>query len=317
MSAPLSLDITTLGRFVVYRDHTPLNGGNWKRRKVCDVFKLLITAEQHRLHREQIQEILWPASSSEQAANSLGKTLYLLRRALQPDLPRGHASPYVVLDHDMLLLAPEYLCIDADIFEAQARHLQIVIRNHSYAEDAKCVLLDEFDEVLGLYRGEYLAGDLYEDWTQLRRERLRRLYYWLLENAAELAIEATMGLHASEYLQNLVEHNPADELAQRQLMLVYARMGRRNDALNQFQRLRATLRDELHTNPLPETIELWRAIQAGRIVCDLVPPDSFSVIEPRAEIQRSQHALLHSREEQTQLYSEGNWKRLNGIWVKV
>ncbi|HEY4036464.1 MAG TPA: hypothetical protein VGL94_21105, partial [Ktedonobacteraceae bacterium] len=80
------LIVTTLGRFSILRDQDLLSGGNWNRRRVCELFKLLLSAEQHRLHREQVQELLWPSSSMEQAANSFGKTLYLLRRALEPDL---------------------------------------------------------------------------------------------------------------------------------------------------------------------------------------------------------------------------------------
>src|SRR5216684_1415307 len=114
---PPFLHVTTLGRFEIARHHEPLSGGNWNRRKVCDLFKLLISAEQHRLHREQIQEILWPESSSEQAANSFGKTLYLLRRALEPDLAagKGSSSTYVLLDHDTLMLTPDSMRIDADV----------------------------------------------------------------------------------------------------------------------------------------------------------------------------------------------------------
>src|SRR5581483_1498902 len=273
ISAPLSLDITTLGRFEIRRDHALLNGGNWHRRTVCDLFKLLITVEQHRLHREQIQEIFWPASSSEQAANSFGKTLYLLRRALEPDLPMGSSSSYVTLDRGILLLRPEHMRIDVDLFEASTRQLQIKMRNRSSGKDGElqcCTLLDEFDSVLSMYSGDYLPEDLYEDWVQSRRDHLRRLYCWLLENAAELAMEAAMGLRASEYLQDLLERNPTDEQMDRQLMHVYARIGRRSDALNQFQRLNQVLRDELHTNPLPATVELYRAIQSGHIASDLV-----------------------------------------------
>src|SRR5579864_8723824 len=106
---PSLLTVTTLGRFAVSRDQQEFSGGNWNRRKVCALFKLLVSAEQHRLHREQIQEILWPSSTSEQAANSFGKTLYLLRRALEPELAagKGSSSIYVSLDHDTLMLIPD------------------------------------------------------------------------------------------------------------------------------------------------------------------------------------------------------------------
>src|SRR5437762_4480503 len=135
--APSLLTVTTLGHFAVYRDQRQFSGGNWNRRKVCNLFKLLISAEQHRLHREQIQEILWPSSNSEQAANSFGKTLYLLRRALEPELAtgKGSSSTYVSLDHDTVMLAHDTLQVDADLFESVAKQLQIKMRNRSLMKE--------------------------------------------------------------------------------------------------------------------------------------------------------------------------------------
>src|SRR6516225_739752 len=128
-----TLEVSTLGRFEVRRNQDLLAGGNWSRRRVVDLFKLLLSVEQHRLHREQVQEILWPTSTLEQAANSFGKTLYLLRRALEPDLQagKGSSSNYIHLEHDTLLLIPDSLRIDADIFESSARQLQVKMRSRS------------------------------------------------------------------------------------------------------------------------------------------------------------------------------------------
>ncbi len=231
---------------------------------------MLLSAEQHRLHREQVQEILWPDSLAEQAANSFGKTLYLLRRALEPDLAagKGSSSIYVLLDHDTLMLVPDSMEIDADIFEVSAKQLQSRVRS-SAPSDQNTHLLENFDRVLSLYQGDYLPEDLYEDWTQRRRDRLRRIHSWLLEHAAELATANGKGLRASDYLLELLERNPADEQTHRQLMLIYARMGRRSDALNQYLLLRRALKEELRTSPLPETNELFRRIQMGQIPVDL------------------------------------------------
>src|SRR6266699_2448531 len=283
ISTSALLEVSTLGRFELHRDRSLLSGGNWNRRKVCDLFKLLLSAEQHRLHREQIQEILWPTSTSEQAANSFGKTLYLLRRALEPDLAagKGSSSTYVLLDHDTLMLIPDRMEIDADVFEASAKQLQTRMRSRSFKEQdshADFHLLDEFDAVLALYKGDYLPEDLYEDWAQRRRDRVRRVYSWLLENAAKVTLENAQGQRASEYLQALLERNSADEQTHRQLMLVYARMGRRSDALNQYQLLREALREELDAQPLTETTELFRRIQSGRITVDLGESQSSNEI---------------------------------------
>src|SRR6266566_1434327 len=268
------LEVATLGRFELRRNSDPLSGGNWSRRKVVDLFKLLLSAEQHRLHREQIQEILWPTSPGEQAANSFGKTLYLLRRALEPDLAagKGSASMYVLLDHDTLMLLPESIRLDADIFASSARALQAKMRNRSGKERADqedVLLLDEFDQVLALYKGDYLPEDLYEDWSQRKRDRLRRVQSWLLEHAAELALANGQSVRAVEHYQVLLERNSADEQTHCQLMLTYARMGRRNEALNQYLLLRKALREELRANPLPETHELFRRIQTGQVIVDL------------------------------------------------
>src|SRR6266566_6303006 len=274
ISVTADLEIATLGRFEVRRNHDLLTGGNWSRRKVVDLFKLLLSAEQHRLHREQIQEILWPSSSIEQASNSFGKTLYLLRRALEPELTagKGGSSLYVSLDHDTLMLIPDAIKIDADDFEAFTKQLQSRVRSRTgeELESQHTKLLDEFDTVLALYKGDFLPEDLYEDWAQRRRDRLRRIHSWLLENAAEVALTIGQGLRASEYLLDLLERNTADEQTHRQLMLVLARMGRRSDAVNQYLSLRKALKEELHTAPLPETNELFRQIQAGQIPLDLL-----------------------------------------------
>ncbi|HET8846897.1 MAG TPA: AAA family ATPase, partial [Ktedonobacteraceae bacterium] len=253
------LHVTTLGRFSVARNQVTLSGGNWNRRRVCELFKILLSVEQHRLHREQVQELLWPDFSIEQAANSFGKTLYLLRRALEPALSAGKPSTYIALDQDILMLVSAELEIDVDLFEARARYLQTHASN----------TLEDFDNALNLYGGDYLPDDLYTDWTQRRRDRLRRIYSWLLEQATQRAIASAQGQRASEYLYALVEQNILDEALHRELMLIYARIGRRGEALNRYQMLCKMLQEELQTTPASETVELYRAILDGHITADL------------------------------------------------
>jgi predicted ATPase/DNA-binding SARP family transcriptional activator len=289
--ASVSLQVTTLGRFSVLRNQKLLSGGNWNRRRVCEMFKLLLSTEQHRLHREQVQELLWPSFSMEQAANSFGKTLYLLRRALEPDLATGKPSAYVSLDHDILLLIPDSMEIDADLFESMTKRIQVSIHGNPMKEQQVQNMLGEFDSVLALYGGDYLPDDLYEDWTQRRRDRLHRTYSWLLENAAKIALAGLQGERACEYLRALLEYNNADEQTHRELMLVYARMGRRSDALNQYQILHKALEEELGASPLPETLELYHTIQAGDIAADLSTPDQLSSRKPTFETVNSPFAM--------------------------
>ena len=41
IGTPPCLEVVTLGRFELRRNADPLSGGNWSRRKVVDLFKLL------------------------------------------------------------------------------------------------------------------------------------------------------------------------------------------------------------------------------------------------------------------------------------
>ena len=268
------LNVTTLGCFSVVHNQVVLSGGNWNRRRVCELFKILLSAEQHRLHREQVQELLWPDFSIEQAANSFGKTLYLLRRALEPTLSAGKSSTYIALDEDILRLLPRSLEIDADLFEMHIKHLQTRTPH----------TLNEFDNVLKLYGGDYLPDDLYKDWAQRRRDRLRRSYSWLLEQAARIAIASAQGQRASEYLRALVEQNTLDEAMHYELMLIYARIGRRSEALNQYQVLRKILHEELRATPAPKTLELYRTIQDGCVTPDLADSLQMPAQQPAIEL---------------------------------
>ncbi len=278
-SSTVALKVVTLGQFSLMRHEEVVSGGNWKHRRVRELLKVLLAAEQHRLHREQVQELLWPSSTVEQAANSFGKTLYLLRRVLEPDLVSGKFSAYIGLDQDTLFLFPDAMYIDADQFEASAKNIQAMMHPSHQTGHGLQETLEAIDAVLALYGGDFLPDDLYEDWTQRRRERLRYTHSRLLQHAVTVAIAEVQGQRACEYLRTLLEQNATDEQMHRQLMLVYARMGRSSNALNQYQMLRTALREELHANPLPETQELYREIQAGRIAVDLSEADAPVVVQ--------------------------------------
>lgn len=204
--------------------------------------------------------------------------------ALELDLTTRKSSAYVALEQDILFLVPASMEIDADLFEARVKHIQTTLQSRLPREQHPQSLFEELDSVLALYGGDYLPDDLYEDWALRRRDRLRRAYSWLLEQAAKVAIASSQGQRASEYLRSLLEQNATDESMHRELMLLYARMGQRSEALNQYHLLRETLREELHTTPLPETLELYRAIQTGRIVPDLSAFHQLSSQKPVVEL---------------------------------
>src|SRR5215212_1973715 len=86
----------------------------WRLRKAAALVKLLALTPGHRLHREQVMDILWPNSGRRAASNNLRKTLHAARRNLDPDA----GARYLASEDDSLVLRPgDSLWVDVEAFE--------------------------------------------------------------------------------------------------------------------------------------------------------------------------------------------------------
>jgi DNA-binding SARP family transcriptional activator len=90
----------------------------------------------------------------------------------------------------------------------------------------------------GPVRGELLPADRYEAWAEDRREGLRQQYISLLLEIARLQEDDGQAIEA---LSKVVAEEPTHEGAHAGLMRLYARGGRREEALEQYGRLRRAL----------------------------------------------------------------------------
>src|SRR5436190_19304060 len=124
--------------------------------------------------------------------------------------------------------------------------------------------IEAYRDALALYGGELLPEDRYEDWAASRREALRELHLGLLLELAELHAGQGDAAGAVEALHRAVVDDPLHEEAHRRLMRLFAEVGRRQQALAQYQQLRQTLRREYAADPDPETRRLFQDILAGR-----------------------------------------------------
>src|SRR5215213_87852 len=90
----------------------------WRLRKAAALIKLLALAPGHRLHREQVMDLLWPELGRKAASNNLRNTLHAARTILDP----ATGSRYLASEDDSLVLCPGGdLWVDVDAFEEAAR----------------------------------------------------------------------------------------------------------------------------------------------------------------------------------------------------
>ena len=78
----MTIRIQLLGAFRVTIGSQTIEDAKWRRRKAGTLVKLLALAPDHRLHREQILDLIWPDLAPSQAANSFHQTLHLARQIL-------------------------------------------------------------------------------------------------------------------------------------------------------------------------------------------------------------------------------------------
>jgi predicted ATPase/DNA-binding SARP family transcriptional activator len=214
----------------------------WRLRKAKALVKILALAPDRRVHRERLAELLWPERDADAAANNLNQALYTARRALDTVGADG-AAALALIDGAVVLSAE----VDVDAFEAAAARARA--ERHPAA----------YERALCLYGGELLPGDRYEPWADARRAALVELHTALCLELAELHGDAPA---AVVDLQRALVADPLAEPAHRALMRLYARTGRRQEALAQFQLLRQGLNAELAAEPDPATRALYQQLLA-------------------------------------------------------
>ncbi|HEV2582397.1 MAG TPA: tetratricopeptide repeat protein [Ktedonobacteraceae bacterium] len=226
----------------------------WRLRKAKSLVKMLALAPDHRYHREQLLDQLWPDLEPEAALNNLHRVVHTARSILEPQLASLRNSAYLHAQDDVLSLSPSLpVWIDVEQFELA----------RSAIREAQEPAL--YQSALALYSGDLLPEDRYEDWTIRRREQLRQSYLALLSDLGRVYIARQEHHAAIETLQKLVAEEPTLEEAHLELIRYSLETGQRYQALRQYQQLRDALRRDLDAEPSIPAQRLYRDIQAGRI----------------------------------------------------
>lgn len=128
------------------------------------------------------------------------------------------------------------------------------------------------EETLEWYGGEFLAdidlarADLFDDWVRARRHSLRSTALRGLAVASESAAANGESVRVIELAGRVLEIEPWNEAAHRQLMVALDTTSGRSAALAQFDHCERILLEELGLGPEPETVALADRINAGRNV---------------------------------------------------
>jgi DNA-binding SARP family transcriptional activator len=265
--------IRMLGGFQLSVGDRILPQNTWRLRKAASLVKLLALAPGHRLHREQVMEALWPVRDKKAASNNLRRTLHSARRALDP----AAGSQYVASENEQLVLCPNGdLWVDVEAFEEAAATARRELEPPAYRA------------AIELYAGDLLPEDRYEEWTEERRQQLRKMFLSLLLEMATAHEERAEHARGVEALRRAEAEEPTFEEAHVGLMRLYALAGQEGEALAQYQRLREALSKQLGTEPGPATKRLRDELASGEFPSALSSHTSPPEEEP---LYSSRHNL--------------------------
>src|ERR687898_98557 len=279
MGADPGLEIRLLGGFETRVGTQSVPSRVWRQRRAAAIVKLLALEPGHRLHREQLLDVLWPELDLESAANNFRGALHHARLGLE-----GAGAPpgvFLVRNGDQLLLGPQdRLVVDVDAFTEAASHAW-----HS-ADPAIAQRASE------LYGGDLLPDDPYEEWAAARREGLRSSCLTVLTRLAGLHEERGERPYAIAVHERILQTDPLDEAAHAGLMRLHAQMGNPQLALAHYARLQSLLDRELGTPPEPATQALAAAIRAGRVTSAPAPSRPPSAPQPQISVAIAPGARL-------------------------
>ncbi len=252
----MTLYITTLGAFAVARDGEPVPDEAWKTAKNKALLKILLTERGRAVDKARLMAWLWPELEPAAAGRNLRVAASQVRRILEPDLPGGGESGYILTAESGYLWNPESdYALDVERFEAACKALE------DLPEDALDARIRRGEAARARYRGPYLDEDRDEEWTLTERERLRGRYLDVLDNLADAHARRGRFQRAIKCCRELLEGNPGRERIWRQLMLCHYHAGQRSQALQAYRDCHRALREHLGTDPVHDTFALYESIR--------------------------------------------------------
>ena len=142
------------------------------------------------------------------------------------------------------------------------------VRQHADPAVACTACAPRLQQAVELYRGDFLEhgfrheGTALSEWVVRWREALRSQVLGVLARLATYYDQSGNTVAAEQAARRHLALDPWDEAAHRRLMQVLARAGQRALALQQYERCRQILEDELGIAPETETVALYEQLRA-------------------------------------------------------
>jgi len=242
------LQITLFGGFRLALDDTPLPPIPSQKARSLLAFLVCHANQDHT--RALLVGHFYPELPEANARRRLSQALWQIRHTLHQ---QGLTQPLFITNGDTVRWQRDLpYKLDIVTFEEQ-------LAAATQGDPPLHRRLDALTAAANLYGGDLLDG-LYDEWILPLRERLRARYATLLDELIQHHKAQGAYAHSLHYAQQSLLLNPLQEAAHREIMRLCHLLGRTNEALQQYDTLRALLDEEFAAEPSADSRALYRQI---------------------------------------------------------
>ena len=280
------LRIDVLGRFAVRRNGESVALSAFGGRLAQRLVRILACRRGELVTRDYLIEALWGDVAPADPASNLNVLVNRARRAL------GNQVAIQTASGGYLFAGSQEVRTDVELFDAAVAAAREAQRQRRWV-----AALAATREALGLWRGDPLPEDMYDEWARPFRERLELVHQELLEIGAEAAIMTGELGPAADWAAQAVALQPLREAAAIVRIRALAAAGDNAAALKAYDVYRTRLADELGIDPSPAAAQFHQRLLRAETVPSATASETGPGPEPvrfvgRADAQDSLKSLL-------------------------
>ena len=246
------LTIQLLGCIKVWRNGYPVSEQEWTRKKLKQLFAVLLTEPGRVFTYDQLTDFLFTGNDPEKARRNLQSLMSRLRRILEPECRHAVDSAFLMRRGEGYLFntAAPY-SLDTDELGSLVEQTGKLMELGQWAK-----ALDQSQRAVDLYLGDFAIEYPYDEWALASRARHKAQYQRALRQSAECQARAGDLRSAIRTCERLLRQRPSDEICYRHLMYYHYCAGDQGSADRTYRRCRAALAEYLNVAPSSDTMKL-------------------------------------------------------------
>jgi len=222
----------------------------WGRRKAKKLFCYLALNQGKTFPCEVLVEAFWPKLSAKHGLTSLYTTVSSIRQTLKKEA--GVKGDVVKTERHQCGLDPK---LEVWLDGSEVDSLLRKFRRLTDIEAQRALV----KKVISLIRGSFCEG-WYDPWVMEEERRLCEDRLWVMRKFGSACLEVGQEEESIRWLEKAVSLDNYHEETFRNLLVAYARTGRRKALKEAFENLKQVLRKELSAEPERETVELYKRL---------------------------------------------------------